>query len=50
MIAIGGWGGRNEKSGPMVRYRDGKVVLIQGGGANILLTKTGKTGILLVHK
>ncbi|OHB67385.1 MAG: hypothetical protein A2Y77_06170 [Planctomycetes bacterium RBG_13_62_9] len=27
MIAIGGWGGRNEKSGPMVRYRDGKVVL-----------------------
>ena len=26
MIAIGGWGGRNEKSGPMVRWRDGKVV------------------------
>jgi len=27
MIGIGGWGGRNEKSGPMVRWRDGKVVL-----------------------
>jgi len=26
MIAIGGWGGRDEKSGPMVRWRDGKVV------------------------
>lgn len=26
MIALGGWGGRNEKSGPMVRWRDGKVV------------------------
>lgn len=27
MIAVGGWGGRNEKSGPMVRWRDGQVVL-----------------------
>jgi type 1 glutamine amidotransferase len=27
MIALGGWGGRNEKWGPMVRYRDGKIVL-----------------------
>ena len=26
MIAVGGWGGRNEKSGPMIRYRDGKIV------------------------
>ncbi|MFH1715806.1 MAG: family 16 glycoside hydrolase, partial [Planctomycetota bacterium] len=26
MIAVGGWGGRDEKSGPKVRYRDGKVV------------------------
>lgn len=26
MIAIGGWGGRNEKSGPMVYWKDGKVV------------------------
>lgn len=26
MIALGGWGGRNEKSGPMIRYRDGKIV------------------------
>ena len=26
MIAVGGWGGRNEKSGPMLRWRDGKIV------------------------
>ena len=26
MIGVGGWGGRNEKSGPMIRWRDGKVV------------------------
>jgi uncharacterized protein len=26
MIAVGGWGGRNEKSGPYLRYRDGQVV------------------------
>jgi type 1 glutamine amidotransferase len=26
MIGLGGWGGRNEKSGPYLRYRDGKVV------------------------
>jgi type 1 glutamine amidotransferase len=27
IIGVGGWGGRSEKSGPYVRYRDGKVVL-----------------------
>lgn len=27
MIGVGGWGGRNEKSGPMVRWRDGKIVM-----------------------
>ena len=32
MIAIGGWGGRNEESGPKVRYRDGKVVLDHSPG------------------
>jgi len=32
MIALGGWGGRNEKSGPMVRFRDGKVVLDDSPG------------------
>jgi len=32
MIALGGWGGRNEKSGPMVRYRDGKIVLDNSPG------------------
>jgi len=26
IIGIGGWGGRNEKSGPYVRWRDGKIV------------------------
>lgn len=26
MIGLGGWGGRNEKSGPMVRWRDGAIV------------------------
>lgn len=32
MIALGGWGGRDEKSGPMVRIRDGKVVLDHSPG------------------
>lgn len=27
MIGLGGWGGRNEKWGPYVRYRDNKIVL-----------------------
>jgi type 1 glutamine amidotransferase len=27
MIAVGGWGGRTEKDGPYVRWRDGRVVL-----------------------
>ena len=26
MIALGGWGGRTEKDGPYVRWRDGKIV------------------------
>ena len=26
MIALGGWGGRNEKSGPYVYWKDGKIV------------------------
>ncbi len=33
MIGVGGWGGRNEKSGPMVRYRDGKIVFDTTPGA-----------------
>ena len=32
MIAVGGWGDRNEKSGPMVRWRDGKVVFDNSPG------------------
>jgi type 1 glutamine amidotransferase len=32
MIALGGWGGRDEKAGPMARYRDGKVVLDNSPG------------------
>jgi len=27
MIGVGGWGGRNDKSGPYLRWRDGKQVL-----------------------
>ena len=27
MIGVGGWGGRNEKSGPYVRWKDGKQVI-----------------------
>jgi type 1 glutamine amidotransferase len=36
MIGVGGWGGRNEKSGPYVRYRDGKFVrdTSPGGGGS----------------
>jgi type 1 glutamine amidotransferase len=26
IVGLGGWGGRNEKDGPMVRWRNGKVV------------------------
>ncbi|MGP8198291.1 MAG: ThuA domain-containing protein [Limisphaerales bacterium] len=31
MIGVGGWGGRNQDSGPMIRWRDGKQVLDAGG-------------------
>ena len=33
MIGVGGWGGRNEKNGPMIRYRDGKFVHDETPGA-----------------
>ncbi len=33
IIGLGGWGGRNEKSGPMVRWREGKMVLDYKPGA-----------------
>ncbi|HJT77305.1 MAG TPA: ThuA domain-containing protein [Gemmataceae bacterium] len=32
MIAVGGWGGRNDESGPMLRWRHGKVVKDAKGG------------------
>jgi type 1 glutamine amidotransferase len=32
MIAVGGWGGRNEKSGPYLRFRDGKWVALEMQG------------------
>ncbi len=32
MIGLGGWGGRDEKSGPMVRYRNGEVVMDRSPG------------------
>ena len=36
MIGLGGWGGRNEKSGPYVYYKDGKKVIdtSKGKGGN----------------
>jgi type 1 glutamine amidotransferase len=33
MIGVGGWGDRNEKNGPMLRWRDGKVVRDDPPGA-----------------
>ena len=32
MIGLGGWGDRNEKSGPMVRWREGRMVLDNSPG------------------
>ena len=32
MIAVGGWGGRNDSSGPMLRWRDGKIEKDAKGG------------------
>jgi len=32
MIGVGGWGGRNDSFGPMLRWRDGKVVKDHKGG------------------
>ncbi|MEX2217031.1 MAG: ThuA domain-containing protein [Phycisphaeraceae bacterium] len=36
MIGLGGWGGRNEKSGPYVYYRDGKIIrdMAKGNGGS----------------
>ena len=36
MIGLGGWGGRNEKSGPYVRWRNGQIVrdTYAGGGGS----------------
>ena len=33
MIGLGGWGGRNEQSGPYVRFRDGEIVRDPSEGA-----------------
>ena len=33
MIGVGGWGGRSEKDGPMLRWRDGKLVRDETPGA-----------------
>jgi type 1 glutamine amidotransferase len=33
MIGVGGWGNRSEKDGPMLRYKDGKVVRDDAKGA-----------------
>lgn len=33
MIGVGGWGGRNEESGPYIRFREGEFVLDESPGA-----------------
>jgi type 1 glutamine amidotransferase len=33
MIGVGGWGGRNEKNGPMIRFKDGKFTRDETPGA-----------------
>lgn len=33
MIGLGGWGGRNEKSGPMIRFKDGKFIADESPGS-----------------
>jgi type 1 glutamine amidotransferase len=33
MIGVGGWGGRNEESGPYIRFRDGEFILDESPGA-----------------
>ncbi len=33
MIGVGGWGGRNEKSGPMLYWQDGKIVRDESSGS-----------------
>lgn len=33
MIGVGGWGGRNEQSGPYIRFREGEFVLDETPGA-----------------
>ncbi|MBN1125866.1 MAG: DUF1080 domain-containing protein [Sedimentisphaerales bacterium] len=48
MIALGGWGGRNEKSGPYVYWKDGKLIRDDspgGGGAH-----GRQTDWLVVHR
>jgi type 1 glutamine amidotransferase len=32
MIGLGGWGGRNEKAGPYVRWKDGRIVRDESAG------------------
>jgi type 1 glutamine amidotransferase len=31
MIGVGGWGGRSDKSGPMLRWKDGKIETVPAG-------------------
>jgi hypothetical protein len=38
MIAVGGWGGRTDKSGPCLRLRDGKWVALEVPGPGRVLT------------
>ena len=48
MMGLGGWGGRTEKDGPYVRWRDGKIVRQTTPGPNDVRTdKTGKTTVIV---
>lgn len=50
MIGLGGWGGRTEKHGPHVRFKDGKIVRQTEAGKNdVRQTKQGPVAIVGGH-
>ena len=50
MIGLGGWGGRNEKSGPLVRYRDGKIVFDDSPGKGGTHGKASEFQVVTINK
>ncbi len=40
MIGLGGWGGRNEKSGPYVRWKDGQFTKDSSPGGGVAMQET----------